>query len=101
MSRRGSWVDGEYFPSQLERKRYEQLKWLEKAGKVKDIRPHPKFRIVVNGVLIGNASADFQYKDENDRTVVEDVKSPSSDTQLSRLKRKLVKALYDIEIEVI
>jgi hypothetical protein len=53
---------------------------------------------VVNGQKIADYVADFSFVDENGKATVEDVKSGPTKTASYRLKRKLVKALYGIEI---
>jgi hypothetical protein len=54
---------------------------------------------MVNGEKIGRYVADFRYVDTATGVVtVEDVKSGPTKTPVYRLKRKLVKALYDIDI---
>ena len=54
---------------------------------------------VVNGEKVGTYVSDFSYRECSDgRRVVEDVKSAPTRTSLFRMKRKLMKALYGIEI---
>ncbi len=54
----------------------------------------------MNGLKIGRYIADFRYFDnERNVAVVEDVKGGKATmTPIYRLKKKLVKALYGIEI---
>ena len=104
-------VDGITFDSKKEAARYGQLKLMEKAGEIAELELQPKFQMVVNGVKLGSYIGDFQYneyltpkakrpKDEHDRvSVVEDVKGVK--TPVYNLKKKLVKALYGIEIREI
>jgi hypothetical protein len=48
---------------------------------------------------IGFYKADFRYEEvATSAVVVEDVKSPVTKTAVYRLKKKLVKALYGVEI---
>ena len=68
---------------------------LEKAGEIQIIELHPKYKLVVNGVLIGRYTADFMYY-ENGCTIVEDVKGVKTRDYI--LRKKLMKALYGIEI---
>jgi hypothetical protein len=54
---------------------------------------------VVNGYKLGFYKADFRYENvATSSVVVEDVKSPVTKTAVYRLKSKLVKALYGVEI---
>ena len=88
-------VDGIEFDSKAEAKRYTELKLLEKANVISDLRLQPKFDCVVNGKKICTYRADFDYY-EADKYVCEDVKGFK--TPVYRLKKKLVEALYEVII---
>lgn len=88
-------VDGEKFPSKGEAGRWQELKLLEAAGAIKGLKRQIPFPLVVNGVKIGSYIADFEY-DEGGERVVEDYKGVR--TPVYNLKKKLVRALYGIEI---
>ena len=88
-------VDGIVFDSKAEAKRYTELKLLEKANVISDLRLQPKFDCVVNGKKICTYRADFDYY-EADKYVCEDVKGFK--TPVYRLKKKLVEALYEVII---
>lgn len=99
-------AEGLTFASQKEAKRYLELKWLEKAGQIRDLELQPVFPIEIHGTTVCRYVADFQYKhvevDEGGcsgrlRLVVEDVKGVK--TPVYRLKKKLVRALYGIDIQ--
>ncbi len=90
-------VDGIFFASKKEARRYIELKCLEKAGHIKDMKLQPKFPIEVRGKKICTYVADFTYfhcgiKEK----VVEDVKGFI--TPVYKLKRKLMKAVHGIDI---
>jgi hypothetical protein len=54
---------------------------------------------VVNGVRIGEYIADFRYYDPSQKhLVVEDVKSKPTMTPAYRMKSRLMKALYGIDV---
>lgn len=90
-------VDGRRFDSQKEASRYGELCLLRWAGKIRDLECQPEYPLVVNGVKVGLYRGDFRYFDcETGQSVTEDVKGYR--TREYRLKRKLVKALYGIEI---
>ena len=92
-------IDGYLFDSQAEAARYRELKLLERAGQISMLRVHPRYEIIINEQKICIVEADFEFYDEQqERTRYIDVKG--MDLALSRLKRKLVKALYAMEIEV-
>lgn len=88
-------VDGIRFASKREARRYQELKLLEYAGGIGGLELQPRFPLVVNGVKVGVYVADFQYE-ENGEIVTEDCKGVR--TQVYRLKAKLVRALYGIQI---
>lgn len=92
-------VDGIVFDSKKEAARYGQLKLMERAGAISGLVLQPSMLLEVNGKKIGKYIADFSYYDEQDKTVVEDCKGVK--TPVYRLKKKLVKALYGIEIQEI
>lgn len=90
-------VDGILFDSKKEAKRYKELKLLEKAGDILDLILQPPYEIKINGIKICIYKADFQYFDkQKDAIVTEDCKGFK--TPVYRLKKKLMKALYGIDI---
>jgi hypothetical protein len=88
-------VDGITFASKAEARRYDELKLMLKAGAISRLDIQPRFPLTVNGVTVGAYVGDFAYMD-NGKLVVEDVKGVK--TPVYRLKAKLVRALYGIEI---
>ncbi len=88
--------NGIVFDSKREMARYIHLMILENAGKIQDLERQISYPIEVNGQKICNYIADFRYRD-NDVTVVEDSKGVR--TPVYRLKAKLVRAVYGIEIK--
>ena len=88
-------VDNIEFASKAEANRYVELKMLQLAGEIKDLQLQVKFRIVVSNVHICDYIADFCYT-ERLSEVVEDVKGVR--TREYRLKAKLMKAIWGIEI---
>lgn len=97
--------DGYDFDSKKEHKRYCELRMLARAGKIKSLEVHPRFSIKVNGQLITTYEADFSYYETQDGTIktpyqyiVEDVKSQATKTLLYELKKKLMKAVHNVEI---
>jgi len=89
-------VDGIKFDSKKEAKRYQELKLLEKAGEITDLELQPRFNLIVNGKKICAYIADFRYT-SRDKTIIEDVKGMR--TPIYKLKKKLMKACLDIDIE--
>ena len=93
-------VDGITFDSKWESERYLYLKSLEKAGRIKDLELQPRYNILVNDQKICAYVADFKYNKENAdgiwEHIVEDAKGV--ETPEFKIKKKLMKAVFDIEI---
>ena len=87
--------EGEVFDSKGELARWEELRLLERAGEISDLRRQSMFLLEVSGCKIGTYVADFVYE-KGKETVVEDFKGVR--TPAYRLKKKLMLALYGIEI---
>ncbi len=87
-----------HFDSKRERARWGELRLLERAGHITDLRRQVDFPIKINGKKIGTYRCDFEYR-ENDQTKVIDVKG--IDTPLSKFKRGCVEAQYGIEIDIV
>ena len=103
-------MDGVVFDSLAELRRYRELKLLQRAGQIKDLRAHVKYPMAVNGQAITSYEADFVYTDlaKNEsypvgrgRTVVEDVKGRKKNTDAFIIKKKLLLALHGITINEI
>ena len=93
-------VDGIFFHSKDESIRYGYLRLLEKAGEIKDLELQPKFTIFINNIKVCDVILDFKYFSLLDNQLhYEDFKG--YDTDMSRLKRKLVEAQYNIKVEVV
>ena len=91
-----NYYDGKKFDSKKECERYKELK----HEGVKDLKCQKKYEIVVNDVKICSYIADFVYTDYKGQTVVEDVKSEHTrKLPVYRLKKKLLKACYGIDIK--
>lgn len=88
-------VDGIVFASKREAARYQELRILEREGLIGGLTLQPKYPLTVNGEKVGTYIGDFAYI-ENQEVVVEDAKGMK--TAVYRLKRKLMKAIYGIEI---
>ena len=92
--------DGYRFDSLAEHKRYGELRLLEKAGEIKKLEVHPAYSIDWGGSAhICTVILDFRYRDKVGGEHIEDVKG--QDNALSRLKRKLVEAAYNIHVDIV
>ena len=93
-------IHGITFDSKWESERYLYLKSLEKAGRIKDLELQPRYNILVNDQKICAYVADFKYNKENAdgiwEHIVEDAKGV--ETPEFKLKKKLMNAVFDIEI---
>lgn len=92
-------IDGNMFDSKKEARRYGQLKLMEKGGLITDLKYEKKdctFPIEIMGKIICKYISDFCYLQDG-KQVVEDVKGIK--TPVYNLKKKLVKALYNIDIK--
>lgn len=91
---------GIQFDSRKEANRYQELLYMERAGLIRNIELQPRYDIIVNGKKCGFYKADFRYENKNTgEIVVEDVKGgDATKTPVYQLKKKLIKALYDIDI---
>lgn len=90
-------IDGVRFASKAEGRRYEELKLLVSSGRIHSLELQPKYPIKIEDVKICSYVADFLYFDcAKNWWVTEDVKGVK--TPVYRLKKKLVKALYGIDI---
>lgn len=91
-------VDGIIFDSKREATRYQDLRVMQQAGLITDLTLQPEFQLIVNGVKIAAYRGDFEYR-ENGQRVIEDTKSDFTCRLMwYRMKKKLMLALYQIEI---
>ena len=91
------------FDSIREKKRYNELLLLERAGVITDLRLQVPFELIpaqrINGKVVERPCkyiADFVYE-ENGKTVVEDTKGMRTDKYI--IKRKLMLYKYGIQIK--
>ena len=88
-----------YFPSKAEARRFADLCLLFQHNKISDLEVQVAYPIVINGHKITTYKADFRYRDKHGQVVVEDVKGSSEfTTDVFKLKRKMVEAIYPIKI---
>lgn len=91
-------LDGVTFDSKKEAARYAHLKLMEKSGVISDLELQPRYPITIGAQKVCTYVADFRYQQDG-KTIVEDVKSAYTAKQpVYRLKKKLVKAVYGIDI---
>ena len=91
-------LDGMEFDSVREARRYRELKLMERAGEITDLRTQVRYELIPKQgkerpvVYI----ADFVYKDKTGGTVVEDTKGYRTKEYI--IKRKLMLWRYAIRI---
>lgn len=118
-NRKVSTIDGEVFDSQREATRYQELKLLERAGAIKDLKRQVSYELipvqrepntlnkidskrgrVIQGKVIEKAvsyRADFTYTDtKTNETIVED--SKGFRTKEFVIKRKLMLYIHGIKV---
>lgn len=88
-------VDNIIFASKREARRYQQLRLEEQAGAIAQLRLQVRYRLTVNGQPVCYYVADFVYQRDGQETV-EDAKGVKTDVY--RIKKKLMKAIYSINI---
>ena len=98
-------IDGIKFASQHEAYRYVELKYMERAGLIKDLQLQRVFTLIgeqrdKNGKILEHPVkyiVDFVYKDNAGKLIVEDAKGMKTDVY--KIKRKLMLSIYGIRIQ--
>lgn len=95
--------DGEVFDSKKELQRYKELKLLEKAGEIQNLRRQVKYVLIPSQRIDGKVverevayKADFVYEADGE-TVVEDAKGVKTTDYI--IKRKMMLLFYNIRIK--
>ena len=85
-------ADGIVFASKREMVRYSELRMLEQSKIISDLTLQPEFPLMVNGVIVCKYRADFRYRDQTNRVVIEDSKGMK--TEIYKIKAKLFHAVF-------
>lgn len=81
------------FGSRAEERRFRELELLAKSLAIGGLKPHPRYRLEVNDILIGHYTPDSEYVEvDSGMVVVEEVKGVK--TEAYQLRKKLFQALY-------
>lgn len=83
------------FDSQKEARRWSELVILERVGTIRRLERGKDMPVVLGGVKVFSYRPDFIYFEDGAR-IVEDVKGFR--TPVYRLKKRILAALYNIEI---
>lgn len=91
--------DGQVFDSVKEYHRWCDLRLLERAGRISDLKRQVSYELIPkqDGERACTYAADFVYKDADGKTVVEDTKGYR--TEVFRLKKKLMLWVHGIKIK--
>ena len=90
-------LDGRTFASKLEARRYVELKQMEKAGLIFELKCQVPFELKVNGFLVCKYIADFVYGEHGlIMKTVEDAKGYATPEYL--LKKRMMLAIHGITI---
>lgn len=97
-------LDGIEFDSRAEAARYAELKLLEQAGQINNLKTQVEILLEVRGVKVCKYIADFTYNELTEagthkQYVVEDVKGVR--TAVFNLKARLFKAIYGYPITIV
>ena len=91
-------MDGVRFDSKKEARRWAELVLMERAGRITQLRRQVAVPVVAGGEVVCEYVADAVYFEDGTK-VIEDTKSPATRRNpVYRLKRKLLKALYGIDV---
>ncbi len=93
------WLDGHYFKSKKELRRYTYLRHLQMGKEISELKVHPKYPIIINGIEVCDVELDFSYKDKTGKFIIEDTKG--LDLPMSKLKRLLVESSYGFEVTIL
>lgn len=99
-------ADNHTFDSLKEYRRYCELKILERAGYITQLKLQVPYELIPSqregGKVVERKVkyvADFVYFDkERGQVIVEDVKSEATKTELYRVKKKLMRYVHGIEV---
>jgi len=89
-------VDGIVFDSKREAARYSELCTLVRAGIISDLKLQQTYPLAINGMLVCTYRADFTYRDQQGRLIVEDVKGVRTRDYI--IKAKLMEAIHGVRV---
>jgi len=93
--------DGILFDSIKEADRYQELNLMQRYKQIHDLRLQVRYDFVIGGMKVCSYVADFVYTLAG-KEIVEDVKSDiTRKNRAYRIKCKLMKAIFNIEIKEI
>lgn len=87
-------VDGFAFDSKAEACHFQNLRILERAGRIASLRVHPIYPIFISGTKVCDVEMDFAFVDHDAGGVETAVDVKGRDNPMSKLKRKMFHAAY-------
>lgn len=100
-NKRTETADGTTHASGKQARRWAELRLLQRAGEISDLRREVSFDLIAYGVHITTYRADHVYTQDG-AEVVEDVKSEiTAEHPVYKIKRALMKACLSIEVREI
>lgn len=92
--------NGREYDSKKEAARAAELQLLRDSGEIALLFEQQRYSLDVNGEYIADYISDFSYTTKDGERVIEDVKSAHTrKLPVYRIKKKLMKAIYNIEIK--
>jgi len=88
-------IDGITFASKAEAKRYAELRLMVMGNVISELELQPKYPIIINDMKVCTYVADFRYRNDRGKMIVEDVKGVK--TPVYKLKKKLM-ASFGVDI---
>jgi len=90
-------IDGIRFASRAEARRFENLRYLERAAQISQLEAHPTFDLLAwsadGPVKVGVLTPDARYVTQDGEVVIEDVKNPATAAETSyRLRKRMFEA---------
>lgn len=104
MGNKPTWADGHLFPSEKEAQCWMDLRVLEKAGEISELRKQYPLGITVNGEHICILIVDFRFKDKKGVYRYQDAKGRKGggvQYAMFKLKQKLALASNKVVVEEI
>lgn len=92
---RGVFIDHVRFENQRQAELFMELQAQERAGTISNLRPHVRLPLIVNGIRVDTYTALFSYERDGERVLVDVV---GWQTDLRKLQRRLVHAIYGIKV---
>jgi hypothetical protein len=90
-------IDGITFDSKHESDIYLELKQLEQAGQITELKLQVSYPLEINGFLVCHFVADFTFKRDGELVVVD---AKGFETPQGIIKHKLMMGLFGIRVEL-